>query len=279
MRLDTYVDIPTEIGLPHFIKDDNLEDDAPLYGNFKLSLQAVVCHRGDSVDSGHYISLVRGSSLANFDALSLSDLRDDMFLDHHNYWLRFDDIAQERITLIDIEKALKEESPYLLFYQILPTEADPADLTPPPYEESDSYGDILFEKGRREPIDSHSENDIQDPSRRTSLSEGTNRSLQEIADKIDANWVSDNREEPSKSRHKESRSRSRPASSEKKLSAAFSYLSRRKSTEPLSASQSTERAGSSEQRRSEDALRDLEKTTRSSAFKKVTRPDRECVVM
>lgn len=281
VRLDTYVDIPTEIGLPHFIKDDNLEDDAPLYGNFKLSLQAVVCHRGSSVDSGHYISLVRGSSLAAFDSVSCSDfsLRNDMFLDHNNYWLRFDDIAEERITLTDIEKALKEESPYLLFYQILPTEADPADLTPPPYEESDRHGDIFFEKSRGEHLDSPSETDLQDPSRRTSVSEGGNRSLQEIADRIDANWVSDNHQEVSKSRQKGNRSRSRPASSEKKLSAAFSYLARRKSTEPLSATQSTERSSSSEQRRSEDALRDFEKAVRTSTFKKATRPDRECTVM
>jgi hypothetical protein len=35
-------------------------------------------------------------------------------------WILFDDLAAERVTMVDIEQALKEESPYLLFYQIVP---------------------------------------------------------------------------------------------------------------------------------------------------------------
>ena len=54
-RLDTKIDIPLDIGLPNFESDDGA-----LFGNFKLSLQSVVCHRGTSVDSGHYVTLVRG---------------------------------------------------------------------------------------------------------------------------------------------------------------------------------------------------------------------------
>ncbi|WEW56592.1 hypothetical protein PRK78_002039 [Emydomyces testavorans] len=271
IRLDTYVDIPTEIGLPHFIKDDNLEDDAPLYGNFKLSLQAMVCHRGNSVDSGHYIAFVRGTSLADLDSsLSSYSLKDDIFLDHENYWLRFDDIAQERITLIDIEKALKDESPYLLFYQIVPIEADPADLTPPPYEESDRYGDVLFEKGLYAASQSTSENDLQEPALRWNLS----------TDTTGVNCTSEYSEERPNDPRKKSRSRSRPASSEKKLSTALSsYLSRKKSAEPLSAAQSMERVNSGDQRCSEDICRGIEKAVRSPALKKTTRPDRECMVM
>jgi hypothetical protein len=45
-RLDTYIDIPLEIGLPHFISDDRMNEEGPLFGNFKLVLQSVVCHRG-----------------------------------------------------------------------------------------------------------------------------------------------------------------------------------------------------------------------------------------
>ncbi|KAJ5134608.1 hypothetical protein N7526_005973 [Penicillium atrosanguineum] len=121
-RLNTYIDIPTEIGLPHFIQDDNLDSDSPMYGNFKLSLQAMVCHRGNSVDSGHYISVVRGTSHDVARSGSSTNL------DHHpetpKHWMRFDDLASERVTLIDIETALKNESPYLLFYQILPMDQD-----------------------------------------------------------------------------------------------------------------------------------------------------------
>lgn len=120
-RRDTLIDIPTEIGLPHFIQDDNMDADAPIYGNFKLSLQAMVCHRGNSVDSGHYISIVRGTS-ANPAPSGSSGSSDTLGTPKH--WMRFDDLAAERVTLIDIETALRTESPYLLFYQILPIGQD-----------------------------------------------------------------------------------------------------------------------------------------------------------
>lgn len=121
IRLGTYVDIPTEIGLPHFIQDDNLDADGPLYGNFKLSLQAIVCHRGNSVDSGHYIAIVRGTSAGAPPANT-----DQSVSNPEKYWMRFDDLAAERVTLVDIELALQRESPYLLFYQILPIDEDAA---------------------------------------------------------------------------------------------------------------------------------------------------------
>ncbi|KAL4883298.1 ubiquitin carboxyl-terminal hydrolase-domain-containing protein [Aspergillus karnatakaensis] len=124
IRLNTYIDIPTEIGLPHFIQDDNLEEGGPIYGNFKLSLQALVCHRGNSVDSGHYISIVRGTSAGA--PPSSSHESEQHSRDTPKYWMRFDDLAAERVTLVDIEQALKTESPYLLFYQILPIDEDAA---------------------------------------------------------------------------------------------------------------------------------------------------------
>lgn len=118
IRLNTNIDIPIEIALPHFIQDDQMDESAPLYGNFKLSLQSVVCHRGNSVDSGHYISLVR---------TILPPKSSDQ--GEASYWLRFDDLAQPRVSLIDIHKALQEETPYLLFYQILPVDGDPGNVT------------------------------------------------------------------------------------------------------------------------------------------------------
>lgn len=95
-----------------------MDETGPLYGNFKLLLQSVVCHRGNSVDSGHYISLVRsaGSNITP-PASSGSDVN---FAEGSEPWMRFDDLATERVTLINIEQALKDESPYLLFYQIVP---------------------------------------------------------------------------------------------------------------------------------------------------------------
>lgn len=135
-RVHTPIDIPVEIGLPHFIQDDHMENDGLLYGNFKLSLQSVVCHRGKSVNSGHYVALVRGTNTAEGSAVSqgAADAK---------HWMRFDDLATQRITLIDIEKALKEEMPYLLFYQIVPIEGDPGHITkgetPPVYAGSDAH--------------------------------------------------------------------------------------------------------------------------------------------
>ncbi|KIX10073.1 uncharacterized protein Z518_01154 [Rhinocladiella mackenziei CBS 650.93] len=121
IRLNTQVDIPVEIGVPHFIQDDHMDETGQLYGNFKLSLQSAVCHRGNSVDSGHYIALVRGTA----PPMSL----DGNFTDSTQTWMRFDDLAPHRITMVDIEKALREETPYLLFYQIVPIEGDPGHIT------------------------------------------------------------------------------------------------------------------------------------------------------
>jgi hypothetical protein len=113
-----------------------MEDDGPLYGNFKLSLQSVVCHRGKSVNSGHYVALVRGTNTAVDSAVSHSS-------GGAKQWLRFDDLATNRITLIDIEQALKEEMPYLLFYQVIPVEGDPGHITegehPPVYANFDDH--------------------------------------------------------------------------------------------------------------------------------------------
>lgn len=121
IRLDTHVDIPVEIGVPHFIQDDQMEEAGALYGNFKLSLQSVVCHRGISVDSGHYIALVRGTPPPG--------AADATGPENTKTWMRFDDLAADRITVVDIDKALREETPYLLFYQIVPIEGDPGPIT------------------------------------------------------------------------------------------------------------------------------------------------------
>ena len=113
-RLGTYIDIPVEIGLPNFVQDSGVSDGQAVFGNFKLSLQSVVCHRGNSVNSGHYIALVRGTTPS-----SNTDSAEDA-----THWMRFDDLAHQRVTMVNIYQALREETPYLLFYQILPMEDD-----------------------------------------------------------------------------------------------------------------------------------------------------------
>ena len=132
VKRKTHIDIPLEIGLPHFIQDDKMTEDGPAFGNFKLSLQSIVFHQGVSVESGHYISLVRSP---------------DPQQNGEDRWMRFDDLAKERVTYTDVEQFLGVESPYLLFYQVIPIEGDPGNITegetqvlrsenPPAYSES-----------------------------------------------------------------------------------------------------------------------------------------------
>ena len=187
IRRDTYIDVPLEIGLPHFIQDDNMEDGGPLFGNFKLVLQSVVCHRGVSVDSGHYIALIRGHAptaratdglarasdglarasdglarasdglarasdglarasdgLARAsDGLAPDDTSVPAQAIEEEQWMRFDDLSKERVSYVEIQKALREDSPYLLFYQVQPIEQI-HDEAPPAYSErEDKNGDGL----------------------------------------------------------------------------------------------------------------------------------------
>jgi len=116
VRRDTFIDIPLTYKMPHFVKDDSLDEDDPLHGHFMLKLQSFVCHQGTRPDSGHYISAARAASSQ----------------DDPGQWLLMDDLAKERISYIsDIRKFLDKEKPYLLFYRVEPISADP-----PPYQEA-----------------------------------------------------------------------------------------------------------------------------------------------
>jgi hypothetical protein len=111
-RNGIHVEIPLEIGFPVFVTDDDVgENDGSIYGNFKLVLRSVICHRGTSIQSGHYIALVRG--------------RNDSV--DQGRWLLFDDMAYERVRYVDPLKAMAEESPYLLFYQVEPIDGEEED--------------------------------------------------------------------------------------------------------------------------------------------------------
>ncbi|RMX86762.1 hypothetical protein D0869_02847 [Hortaea werneckii] len=122
-RRSTYVDIPLEIGVPNFVSDDSMEEDGPLVGNFRLMLQSVVCHRGVSVNSGHYITLCRGKASNAQRQNGPSERHDsqgDISEEMEDPWMRFDDLARERVSFVNIHEALKQETPYLLFYQVVP---------------------------------------------------------------------------------------------------------------------------------------------------------------
>jgi hypothetical protein len=139
-RLDTFIDIPLEIAVPSFVSDDEMEDRSPLVGNFKLVLQSVVCHRGVSVNSGHYVSLVRGraANAANAQSVDGRSDRPDTAgsSEEEDPWMLFDDLARERVTYVDINQKLKEECPYLLFYQVQPIDEELVPDAPPTYDEA-----------------------------------------------------------------------------------------------------------------------------------------------
>jgi hypothetical protein len=124
-RRDTFVDIPLEIAVPNFVSDDSMQDEGPLVGNFRLVLQSVICHRGVSVHSGHYICLSRGSA-SNAARHSTSERRESnsSTADFDDPWMRFDDLARERVSYVNIHDALRQETPYLLFYQVQPIGED-----------------------------------------------------------------------------------------------------------------------------------------------------------
>ncbi|KAI1284472.1 cysteine proteinase [Xylaria sp. FL0933] len=118
-RQNTYIDIPDSLRLPHFIIDDRHVEEGGLTAEYKLVLQSVVCHRGDSLHSGHYISFCRvAPKLLTDNRRHDKDPPPDY---EEAQWVKFDDLADERVTAVDdIKESLKQEMPYLLFYQIIP---------------------------------------------------------------------------------------------------------------------------------------------------------------
>ncbi|KAM0287419.1 hypothetical protein ACHAQH_000369 [Verticillium albo-atrum] len=142
-RLNTFIDIPDSLRLPHFMLADekHLEEDPNGFSTeYKLVLQSVVCHRGESVNSGHYIAFSRVAPKL------LTDNRRHDLDPPPDYeeaqWARFDDLhLDERVTYVDdIKQSIKEEMPYLLFYQIVPmvevVSADETETEPPSYADS-----------------------------------------------------------------------------------------------------------------------------------------------
>ncbi|UKZ83426.1 hypothetical protein TrVFT333_011234 [Trichoderma virens FT-333] len=150
-RHNTYIDIPESMRLPHFMLADgpHIEEETNgLATEYKLVLQSVVCHRGDSLQSGHYISFARIAPKL------LTDNRRHDFDPPPDYeeaqWVRFDDLdIGKRVTFVDdIKESLKVEMPYLLFYQIVPMVDAPCPTEstegrPPSYDESKNSLEIL----------------------------------------------------------------------------------------------------------------------------------------
>ncbi|KAJ9142607.1 Ubiquitin carboxyl-terminal hydrolase 8 [Pleurostoma richardsiae] len=145
-RQNTFIDIPDSLRLPHFMMVDDVKVDEVngLSAEYKLVLQSVVCHRGDSLHSGHYISFARvAPKLLTDNRRHDSDPPPDY---EEAQWVKFDDLnLDNRVSYVDdIKQALREEMPYLLFYQIVPmvditaASTNGSENEPPSYNDSTS---------------------------------------------------------------------------------------------------------------------------------------------
>ncbi|ODV62224.1 cysteine proteinase [Ascoidea rubescens DSM 1968] len=94
-------------------KTDKSEFPEKLYGDFKLILESAVCHRGKSVNSGHYISLVRENP---------SDPYTSEEEELNSIWLLFDDLlrGENKVRRRVFKDVFEKEWPYILFYRMVP---------------------------------------------------------------------------------------------------------------------------------------------------------------
>ncbi|KAH8594807.1 ubiquitin carboxyl-terminal hydrolase-domain-containing protein [Bisporella sp. PMI_857] len=152
-RKNTPIDIPIDIRLPHFPDDDDVSDGPSLMQKFKLSLVSFICHRGISTEEGHYVSFIRGTKKTS-DGDSTSDKRLSSSSLPPVYpveqWIRHDDLSSPRVCQVDVEQALKDEMPFLLFYQVQQIYQDLAD-EPPSYEQISTIDVRIQESSPLEP--------------------------------------------------------------------------------------------------------------------------------
>jgi hypothetical protein len=146
-RQNTLIDIPDSLRLPHFMMTNDIkgeQESSGLSQEYKLVLQSVVCHRGESLHSGHYVSFARvAPKLMTDNRRHDNDPPPDY---EEAQWAKFDDLSiEKRVSYVDdIKQALREEMPYLLFYQIVPmvdvmsASTDGSVTEPPSYNESNT---------------------------------------------------------------------------------------------------------------------------------------------
>lgn len=110
--------IPEIIKYPYFIAEDRSKpgyvdfkrsyDHKAPHGSFMLVLLSCVCHRGSSINSGHYVTVTRKR---NYDIYKPENKSD---------WLIFNDLedGKEKVKQVTFDEAMEQEDPYLLFYGI-----------------------------------------------------------------------------------------------------------------------------------------------------------------
>ncbi|ODV93468.1 hypothetical protein PACTADRAFT_52051 [Pachysolen tannophilus NRRL Y-2460] len=115
-KINRKFDIPSVINLPSFMISDqsnfeNNSENGKFTDSFRLVLESAVCHRGNSIDSGHYVSFVRKYPFEdNYTAKDEEEAE----------WLLFNDMKEpdEKIKEMNFKEMMESESPYLLFYKV-----------------------------------------------------------------------------------------------------------------------------------------------------------------
>lgn len=118
VKIKRKVNIPEIIMYPFFIAEDRTKigfvdfkrskDLKSPCGSFMLVLQSCVCHRGSSVNSGHYVSISRKHRyLPN--------------LPNKDEWVLFNDVElpQDKAKTMTFAQVMDTEDPYILFYEIV----------------------------------------------------------------------------------------------------------------------------------------------------------------
>ncbi|GMM28785.1 hypothetical protein DAMA08_015010 [Martiniozyma asiatica (nom. inval.)] len=127
VKIKRKVNIPEVIMYPFFIAEDykkqgfvdfkrTFDHKAP-FGSFMLVLQGCVCHRGNTINSGHYISFTRNKSFNGDYLTKLLSGNNSTSKD----WLLFNDleVGSDKVTYKSLNELLENEDPYLLFYEII----------------------------------------------------------------------------------------------------------------------------------------------------------------
>lgn len=103
--------IPPVIEVALFVDNDS---DDNMAGGFKLVLESAICHRGTSIQSGHYVSAVRVST--SLDEQTLADSQTGK-------WYLYDDMNKCRVIQKTFLEIFETEWPYMLFYRLVPSKA------------------------------------------------------------------------------------------------------------------------------------------------------------
>lgn len=130
VKIKRKVIIPEIIMYPFFIAEDRTKigyvdfkrtkDFKSPCGSFMLVLQSCVCHRGNNVNSGHYVSISRKHKY-------------NPNIPQKDEWILFNDMEapSEKTKTFTFNKIMDMEDPYILFYEIVELKSNTLAILPP----------------------------------------------------------------------------------------------------------------------------------------------------